>query len=284
MKKKFYLTLDTETATLPFVNEISVSESVRKKIAIAKPLVYDIGWIITDRNGNEYKRENFLIQETFFVPQVFNTAYYRDKRPQYMEMLKRGEITVLTWDAAIEILLQDLRQCDIATAYNAAFDFKKAIPFTERYIRALYSEKYQSWEDRQRALCQRIADGKDTGKNETYLEPTFVFRNEEFPIADLWLVACEKLVNNQRYKDFCLKNERLTNSGTFFSTSAESTFSYLIEDESFIESHTALDDAIIESRILQKALKRGKVAPTMGNFPFRNLGTTYEYVTEKKPQ
>ena len=96
-------------------------------------------------------------------------------------------------------------------------------------------------------------------------------------------MACEKLINNQRYKDYCLRNERLTNSGTFFSTSAETTFSYLTENEDFTESHTALDDAEIESHILHKALKKGAVSPTMGAFPFRNLGTTYEYV-EKKPK
>ena len=52
MKKKFYLTLDTETATLPFADEIAKTATQKKNIAIAKPLVYDIGWIITDRAGN----------------------------------------------------------------------------------------------------------------------------------------------------------------------------------------------------------------------------------------
>ena len=73
MKKKFYLTLDTETATLPFANELCKDSKQKQKIAIAKPLVYDIGWTITDRVGNIVKKENFLIQETFFVPNVFNT-------------------------------------------------------------------------------------------------------------------------------------------------------------------------------------------------------------------
>ena len=76
MRKKFYLTLDTETATLPFANEMAKTASEKQKIAIAKPLVYDIGWTITDRAGNVYKKVNYLIQETFFVPNVFNTAYY----------------------------------------------------------------------------------------------------------------------------------------------------------------------------------------------------------------
>lgn len=68
MRKKYYLTLDTETATLPFANEIAKNAKQKQKIAIAKPLVYDIGWVITDRLGNRVKRVNYLIQETFFVP------------------------------------------------------------------------------------------------------------------------------------------------------------------------------------------------------------------------
>jgi hypothetical protein len=52
----------------------------------------------------------------------------------------------------------------------------------------------------------------------------------------------------------------------------------------FVENHTALSDAEIETQILAKALKKGKIEPTLGAFPFRKLGTTYDYVTEKKPK
>lgn len=124
--------------------------------------------------------------------------------------------------------------------------------------------------------------GKNEANNPKYLEPVFTLRNEEFDIADLWLVACERLINNQRYKDYCLKNGFLTNSGTFFKTSAETTFSYLTENADFIEDHTALSDAVIESEILRKILNKGKLEPSMGAFPFRELGETYKYVAEPR--
>ena len=136
-RKNYYLTLDTETATLPFANAIAPDEKAKKKIAIAKPLVYDIGWVITDRMGEVVKKVNYLVQETFFVPQIFNTAYYRDKRPLYMQKLAQGLTTPKSWNDIIEELIADLENVTIATAYNACFDFKKAIPFTERYIQAL---------------------------------------------------------------------------------------------------------------------------------------------------
>lgn len=173
MNKKFYLTVDTETATIPFANQICKNASQKQKIAIAKPLVYDIGWSITDRQGNIVKTENFLVQETFFVPNIFNTAYYRDKRPIYMDLLEKGEIKVDCWNNIMKLFIADLEKVDISTAYNACFDFKKAIPFTERYIKALYSSDYQKWEDRQKKSCEDILNNRSNAKNEEYLNPIF---------------------------------------------------------------------------------------------------------------
>ena len=55
-----------------------------------------------------------------------------------------------------------------------------------------------------------------------------------------------------------------------------------MNDYDFIEEHTALSDALIESQILTKALKKGKVEPTLYAFPFRDLGTTVDYVINKQ--
>lgn len=285
MKKKFYLTLDTETATLPFANELCTTPKQKQTIAIAKPLVYDIGWVITDRNGTVYKKVNYLVQETFFVPNVFNTAYYRSKRPIYMELLTKGEISAKNWEMIILELIADLENCELVTAYNACFDFKKAIPFTERYMEHLYSADYNEWEASQRAKCVEIlASGDNDSKNEEYLKPYFELRNVKYPMADLWGIACDRLINIDKYRNYCLQNGLVTDSAIYFKSSAETSFQYLMKNHSFIEDHTALSDAEIEAQILTKALKKGKVEPYVVAFPFRNLGYTYEYVTEKKPQ
>lgn len=283
MRKKYYLTLDTETATLPFANEICKTAKEKQTVAIAKPLVYDIGWTITDRQGNIVKKENFLVQETFFVPNVFNTAYYRDKRPIYMELLEKGEIDVANWNDIVELLISDLEQVDLTTAYNACFDFKKAIPFTERYISALYTTDYQKWEDNQKRQCKEmVKNGKSNAKNDEYLNPYFELRGVQYPIADLWCIACERLININKYRNFCLERDLVTASVVYFKSSAETSFQYLMNNYDFIEDHTALSDALIESQILTKALKKGKVEPTLYAFPFRDLGTTVDYVINKQ--
>lgn len=282
MKKNYYLTLDTETATLPFADFIAQNEKQKKKIAIAKPLVYDIGWVITDRKGEVLKKVNYLVQETFFVPQVFNTAYYRDKRPKYMKMLTSGDITAKCWNDIIEELMNDLSIATISTAYNACFDYKKALPFTENYIKALYSSNYQEWEDYQFEKCKNIVNGCDSSKNENYLEPYFEIRGKRFPICDLWAIACETMINTNGYKNYCLENELISASGLYFKTSAETAFQYLTRNFDFIEDHTALSDAEIESQILTKVLQKRGVSPSLDCFPFQELGYTTEYAVNKK--
>lgn len=280
MKKLYYLTLDTETATLPFVNEIALDSKAKQTISIAKPLVYDIGWTISDRNGNIIKRENYLIQETFFVPNIFNTAYYKDKRPQYMRLYSEGKIKAATWNEVIDILLADLETVNFVTAYNACFDFKKAIPFTERYIYHLYSENYNKWEEWQKKRCIDILENGNHAKNEKYLIPVFELRGNEYPLIDIWALACDRLLNTNKYRKYCCDNNFFTDSKKFFKTSAEVSYRYLIKDDEFVESHTALSDAEIETFILAKALKRGKSEPYLKAFPFRTIGTVKKYLEE----
>lgn len=276
------MVLDTETATLPFANDLCKDAKQKQKIAIAKPLVYDIGWVIIDRQGNIIKKVNYLVQETFFVPAVFNTAYYRDKRPIYINLLNNKEIFAKTWNEIAEELSIDLGLCDMVTAYNACFDFKKAIPFTERYIYHLYNKDYNIWEEQQKSRCIDIINGKNESDNPDFLTPVFEFRGKKYPMCDLWTVACEKLINIDKYRNYCLDNSLLTASALYFKTSAETSFQYLMKNHNFIEDHTALSDAEIEAQILLKALKKGKVNPIVGAFPFRELGTTYEYVLTKR--
>lgn len=281
MKKNYYLTLDTETATFPFVGEICCNDRQKKKIAIAKPLIYDIGWVITDRKGNIIKKVSYLVQETFFVPSVFNTAYYKEKRQLYIDKLQKGEIQAKNWYNILDELEADLQGVTISTAYNACFDFKKAIPTTNSYIYHLYRNDFDSWIDEQKEKCEAILyNSCNEDKNPDYLKEFFKLRGQEYPICDLWGIACKKLLNNQSYKKYCLNNKRLTDSGLYFSTSAETAFQYLTRNFDFEEEHTALADAIIEATILTKILKKCGVNAEIEPFPFKALGDTIEFAVK----
>ena len=282
--KKMYCVVDTETATLPYADEIAQGDPERKKkIAIAKPLVYDIGWTICDRAGVIHDRKQFLIAETFSVPAVFNTAYYAEKRPIYLEMLKKGETVIKPWNEVMEIFMADLEKVDSVGAFNAMFDFKKAIPFTELYIKMLYSPDYFKWEEIQRNSCRRIAFEKPSNdKNPDFDPDHFLFRGRLYDLFDLWGLATTHLLNNVTYKNNCLKHGMLTNSGVYFKTSAETSYRYLCDKYDFMESHTALDDAEIESYILHKIAQKHAVSNGIKYFPFRELGYTYDHCMRRK--
>lgn len=282
-EKLRFMVVDTETATLPFANEISNSNpELKKKIAIAKPLVYDIGWVIAHRDGTIVEKKQFLIAETFSVPSVFNTAYYKEKRPLYLEMMRKGEIAVLPWSAVMEEFVADLETADYVGAFNSMFDFCKALPFTELYINKLYSEEYYDWEKAQRRICSNIVNGLPSRRNPDFDEKAFHFRGKEYPLFDIWGMACNRLLNRVAYKNLCLDLGMITNSGDFFKTSAESSYRYLREEYDFDEAHTALADAEIETYILSKILHYGKVEIGIDFFPFRRLGTTTDFLTERK--
>lgn len=281
-RHKLYVVLDCETATLPFANEIAKTAKEKKDICIAKPLIYDIGWTIVDSDMNLYEKRSFLVTETFAVPQIFNTAYYKEKRPIYLDRLNKKETILKTWQEITEILFSDLKQVNFCCAFNAMFDFKKAVPFTEQYIYHLYNNDYQDWENLQRQICQRIVRGSKSENTKGFDPNNFQFKGIDFPIIDLWGVACESLINNVTYKRGCLENKMITESGKFFKTSAEATYRYLQDRYDFVEAHTAIDDAEIESLILHKALKKGKITLGIVYFPFQMLGTTESFLKVAK--
>lgn len=279
-----YMVFDCETATMPFANEIAEGNSEKKKrIAIARPLIYDLGWTITNRKGEILEQKQYLIAETFSVPAVFNTAYYSEKRPLYLNMLANNETCVKPWNEVMEIFTEDLQKVNAVGAYNSMFDFKKAIPFTELYIQKLYSPYYYEWEQVQKNICRNIANNPYHKEQEKDFDgDTFSFRDNSYPLFDLWGLATTHLLNTTTYKKNCLNNNMLTASGTYFKTSAEASYRYLTRKYDFDEAHTALDDAIIETFILAQIAKRSAITIGISFFPFKELGTTNQFVLRKK--
>jgi len=280
MKKKTYLVLDSETATLDFADELAAGDAEKKKkIAIARPLIYDIGWTICDRQGNIIKKAQYLISEIFSIPAIFNTAYYASKRPIYIDMLAKGETSIKPWREVMKELVIDMGAVDAVGAYNAMFDFKKAIPFTELYINKLYSADYYNWYNQQKKLCAYIISHPYVKPEDKEFDPNnFLFRGVNYPLFDIWGLATTHLLDRVSYREECLKHGLLTASGIYFKSSAESTYQYLAKKYSFVEAHTALDDATIETFILSKIATRHKVSIGIKYFPFRDLGYTTDFV------
>ena len=277
-RRKYYIVLDCETATLP--EAIKYDGEERKNIAIAKPLIYDLGWQVIDAQGRIYARKNYLISEIFSVPAIFDTAYYASKRGIYLEKLAKGEITLTDWKTASAELVEDMDACVAVGAYNSMFDFKKAIPFTDLYISKLYSPDFHDWLNYQNKKLPWLARGHKNENPHGFDETIFRFRGKEYPLFDLWGLSCRHILNCDEYKNMCLDNDWQTASGKYFKTSAETAFRFFSETLDFEEAHTAIDDAEIESILFAEICKRTIKKFEMGiiYFPFRELGTVEDFI------
>lgn len=277
-RRKYYIVLDCETATLP--EAINYEGEERKNIAIAKPLIYDLGWKVIDAQGRTYARKNYLISEVFSVPAIFDTAYYASKRCVYLEKLEKGEITLTDWKTASAELVEDMNACVAVGAYNSMFDYKKAIPFTDLYISKLYSPDFHNWLNFQNKKLPWLATGHRNENPNGFDETIFRFRGKEYPLFDLWGLSCRHILNCDEYKNMCLDNDWQTASGKYFKTSAETAFRFFSETLDFEEAHTAIDDAEIESILFAEICKRTKKKFEMGiiYFPFRELGTVEDFI------
>lgn len=278
-RRKYYLILDCETATLPCAMEYT--EEQKKRIAIAKPLIYDLGWKVIDKAGKVYASKNFLISEIFSVPAIFDTAYYANKRPLYLEKLDKGEIMLVDWRTAVKELIEDMEAVEGVGAYNAMFDFKKAIPFTELYINQLYSSDFHKWMDLQESRANYIAMGETKNNERRQFDPDiFRFRGATYRLFDVWGLVCRHLLNCDEYKQMCIDNGWKTASGKYFKTSAETAFRFFGMNADFEEAHTAIDDSEIESQLFAEIVKRTKNKWDYGIifFPFRELGTVEKFM------
>ena len=277
-RRKYYIVLDCETATLP--EAINYDGEERKNIAIAKPLIYDLGWKVIDAQGRTYARKNYLISEIFSVPAIFDTAYYASKRCVYLEKLEKGEIILTDWKTASAELVEDMDACVAVGAYNSMFDYKKAIPFTDLYISKLYSPDFHDWLNYQNKKLPWLAVGHRNENPNGFDETIFRFRGKEYPLFDLWGLSCRHILNCDEYKNMCLDNDWQTESGKYFKTSAETAFRFFSETLDFEEAHTAIDDAEIESILFAEICKRTKKKFEMGiiYFPFRELGTVESFL------
>lgn len=206
--RNIILTLDTETADL-------------------SGNVYDVGYIIHDRAGNELARFNALVEEIFTQPKIMMGAFYAKKLfSHYAPMLDAGEVKMQSWQFIIDRLRSDIELYNVSTiaAYNIGFD-----------MRAM---------------------------NQTHRALTDETKVLESPckILDIWQFACEVKLNNRNYKRVAESLGWVSPKGNI-KTGAEFAYRFCSGDHGFIEDHTALSDCQIEVEILRQCFATKKTIP-----------------------
>lgn len=212
-----YMVLDTETAPL-FGRKTDQPEPWNS-------LVYDLGYIICDAQGDTLLERSFVIADTFHDLRVMNSAYYADKRALYLEgtaLDDSGEWREVSALEAWRTMRQDMKEHEVKTvwAYNCKFD-SAALDATIRHYSNGFCAFWMPYKTR---------------------------------VRDIWdYASC--ITSTKRFVEWTVAAGRLTASGNP-STSAETVYAYLNGMSSFTELHTALEDCYIELEILQSAKRR----------------------------
>lgn len=287
LTNKSFTIVDTETTTHNFIRTIAKTDKEQTLVSTARPLVYHMGWVNTNENGDIVSRRNFIPAEIYYDTALMDVAYYGHKRPMYDEGIKSGEFIVASWNAIISQFIEDIEITNGVCAYNANFDLYRAIPYTEEYICAKKQPSFDKWMALQEEICGKMIAENISPAPSFYAfhmneidDSHFYLRGKTYPIVDLWAMACESILDCKSYRNACLSHEMLTNSGEFFKTSAETAFRFLTNNYSFIEDHTALSDSEVEEQILMHMINKGIPLNGVKCFPFRSLGTTDKYILD----
>lgn len=241
-RKKYYIVLDTEGLGL---------NDYKKKI-YGKQKSYDIGYIIIDKKGHIIKMFNCLTKEIFGNPQLMETAYFNNKIPLYEQMLSDKEVTERLFVNIIRELKRDLKKYNIKGifAYNCNYD-----------IVALAETAQYTIKNCPKLTFAKTKNGKYRPEHEKLLQKLLDTKVEFY---DIWTMACMTLCQQKTF----LANAQYTEKGNI-KTNVEVVYNYIKDTNDFVEDHTALSDAIIESEILVRIFANGCKPQKQIYFPFR---------------
>lgn len=192
----------------------------------ANALVYDVGLVVADRQGNIYDRFSIVNTDVFYQNSLMESAYYHEKIPQYIEGIGENW-EPMSWLQIVNLmrdLVMDYQVRDI-WAYNVSYD--------------------------------QAATNYTTAKASNGFRRFFAPYGTRY--RDVWDYAGSTLCATKKYVEWCIENGFVSASGNP-STNADTVGKYLRGSMEYKEQHTALSDAEDELYILLAAMKRKQKA------------------------
>lgn len=190
------------------------------------PLPYDIGWIVSNRKGEILESHSYVVYEIYCKEkELMKTAYYADKIPQYEADIKAGTRKIKSFWTIRKIFLDCMKRHNVKEiyAYNMGFD-----------KRALNNDT--------KVICK------------PWLK---YFFPKDIEYKCIWRMACELLMARPSYIKWAESNGFESEKGNIL-TNAEVCYKYITKQLDFTESHTGLEDVLIESAILTHCFRQKK--------------------------
>ena len=212
------IVLDTETA-----NTIQDEHG----LDMSNVLFYDLGFQLVDSHGRTYGKKFSFINSDIFTheAELMQSAYYAKKIPQYRADLASGKRILANTYEIRKVLCELVAEydCKFVCAHNARFDYN-SLNNTQRW----------TTKSRFRYFLPYGLEWWDTLK-----------------------MARSVMGKMPTYQRFCAENGYTTKTGKPRFT-AEICYRFITKDNTFVESHTGLEDVEIETEILRYCHRQHK--------------------------
>lgn len=219
MDKRISYKIVIDTETCPL-------DARMRSVVPSNMFVYDIGYAIVDKRGNVYRTRSFINADVFLGEKdLMQSAYYAKKIPQYEADLRAGVRELASMYTIRKTLFADMQEYRVNEIYahNMRFDYG-ALNNTQRWVT---KSRYRFF---------------------------FPYGTE---ICDTLRMARDVIGTMPTYQRYCKENGYLTKTGHARMT-AEILYRFITGDNGFKESHTGLEDVMIEKDILAYCFAKHK--------------------------
>lgn len=233
-------------------------------IGTEKAFCYDIGYVIFNTEEKQVvKKQEFVIEQIWSNKALFETAFYREKKPLYISKMRGRKAKLVKWGYAVDRIIKDIENFEISSAYayNSKFDMR-VIDFNAEWYKTRnfldYVKTYDIWGYTSKVITSELGN---------------------------------------EYRQFCEENNFFSESGNY-TNNADTWGKFLKNSLEWQEEHTALEDSKIECEILMYCIDKGlklntnyKVCKTIPKpniepkiLKIRKNGVVTEYEYKKKTE
>lgn len=217
------------------VKKDGVEKLIRKKLFLIvdtetfggfnEPICYDVGMAVIDKTGKIYAKYSFVVHDTFIgMAEQASTAYYAYKFPRYHKDIRDGNRKLVSFRMIKTVANALLKKFNIkdVIAHNAKFDCTSLNCTSWLLLNEPFFDSYVEWWDTLQMANDTIC------KQKTYIK-------------------------------WCKENGYMTKNKTPRpQMKAEIIYRYISGDNNFSESHTGLEDVLIEKEIFAKCWRQHK--------------------------
>ena len=209
--KRISYKLVVDTETCPLDRDLT-------DVVPSNMFAYDIGFAVTDKRGKVYEAYSFVNADIFLDEKaLMKSAYYADKIPKYWADIKNGSRTLTSHYNIRKTFCETIANYGIVEIYahNMRFDYG-TLQNTQRWVT---KSQYRNFFPKGVVICDTLKMARDV------------------------------ILKMPTYRKFCEENGFLTPRGQLKAT-AECLYAFIIDNPDFKESHTGLEDVLIEKEIM----------------------------------